>query len=336
MRKPEFNNLLTILDCGIPNRPTLFEFFLHEKLYEKLAGQKFVDTSNRLAHFKFLITAFKNAGYDYATVRGSDFQFPLEDVETQKTRSLNQGYVIKDRKDFDAYTWPSPEDHDYSALADIEDFLPEGMKLIVYGPGGVLENVISLVGYDNLCYMLYEDPNLIEDIFEKVGSSLVKYYEICAKYDSVGALISNDDWGFKTQPMLSPQHLRKYVFPWHKRITEVTHNTGKPVILHSCGNIIEFMDEIIYDMKYDGKHSFEDAILPVEEVYKIWHREIAILGGIDVDFLCRASEVEIVERCKNMLKLSERTGSYALGSGNSIPEYVPDDKYFAMISVINE
>jgi hypothetical protein len=27
---------------------------------------------------------------------------------------------------------------------------------------------------------------------------------------------------------------------------------------------------------------------------------------------------------------------YALGTGNSIPEYVPDDKYFAMISVALE
>ena len=41
--------------------------------------------------------------------------------------------------------------------------------------------------------------------FGAVGSRLVRYYEICAAYDTVGALISNDDWGFKSQTMLSPR-----------------------------------------------------------------------------------------------------------------------------------
>jgi uroporphyrinogen decarboxylase len=33
-----------------------------------------------------------------------------------------------------------------------------------------------------------------------------------------------------------------------------------------------------------------------------------------------------------MLDLAETRGGYALGSGNSIPEYVPQENYLAMIS----
>jgi len=33
-----------------------------------------------------------------------------------------------------------------------------------------------------------------------------------------------------------------------------------------------------------------------------------------------------------MLDRSARAGGYALGTGNSVPEYVPDANYFAMIS----
>lgn len=92
----------------------------------------------------------------------------------------------------------------------------------------------------------------------------------------------------------------------------------------------------IKDMGYDAKHSFEDAIMPVEEAYDRWGGRIAILGGIDVDFVCRASIDEIKQHCRAMLERTKNTGGYALGTGNSIPEYVPNEKYFAMISMALE
>lgn len=336
MRKPDFTNPLKVLQREVPDRPTLFEFFLNRPLYEKLAGQSMSAVHEPLEQIRIVIEAFKNAGYDYAAIYGSDFSFPHGEVRMLKTRSLNDGGVIKSRKDFENYKWPDPDCFDYSRLEKLKSDLPDGMKLIVYGPGGVLENVIQLVGYDSLCYMIYEDPDLVQDIFDAVGSRLVRYYEICAAYDTVGALISNDDWGFKTQTMLSPKHMRKYVFPWHKRIVETIHRFGKPAILHSCGNLEEVMEDIIEDMRYDAKHSYEDAIMPVEEAYDRFSRRIAILGGIDVDFVCRASVDEIKQRCRAMLERAKSRGGYALGTGNSIPEYVPEEKYFAMISVALE
>ena len=38
MRKPDFTNLSKVLERKRPDRPTLFEFFLNETLYAKLAG----------------------------------------------------------------------------------------------------------------------------------------------------------------------------------------------------------------------------------------------------------------------------------------------------------
>jgi uroporphyrinogen decarboxylase len=240
--------------------------------------------------------------------------------------------VIFDRESFEKYPWPDPEKGDFEFLNDIKPEIPDGLKLVVSGPGGVLENVIKLVGYDNLCLLSIDDEELTAEIFEAVGSRLARYYEICAGYDSVGALISNDDWGFKTQPMLSPEAFRKFIIPWHKKIAEAGHKKGKPVVLHSCGNLETLMDDIIDDIKYDGKHSYEDNICPVEEAYEKWSSRIAIMGGLDLDFICRSSKEAVYERAKNMLERSSSRGAYALGSGNSIPEYVPKENYYAMIS----
>lgn len=149
-------------------------------------------------------------------------------------------------------------------------------------------------------------------------------------------MISNDDWGFKTGTMLSPAQMRQYVIPWHKRIVEVIHTACKPSILHSCGKLDEVMDDVIDDIGYDAKHSFEDAILPVEEAYERWGDRIAILGGIDVDFMCRSRPEQIRERCEAMLGRTEKRGGYALGTGNSVPEYVPWENYIAMIDCVRE
>ncbi|HEY5583276.1 MAG TPA: uroporphyrinogen decarboxylase family protein [Ruminiclostridium sp.] len=334
MRNPDFTNILKVLRCEKPSRPTLFEFFLNDRLYKFLAGDDIYSMTDKLASYRMLIHAFKNAGYDYATVQGSNFSFPKGAKHAGKSISQNEGALITDRDSFKKYIWPDADSFDYSALLEIKQELPEGMKLIVWGPGGVLENVTELVGFENLCFMLYEDPELVQEIFDEVGSRLLRYYQICAPFDTVGALISNDDWGYNSQTMLKPSDMRKYVFPWHKKIVETIHASGKPAILHSCGNLNEVMDDIIDDMKYDGKHSYQDKIIPVEEAYEKWGARIAILGGIDVDFVCTSSDTAITKRCVEMIERSSSRGGYALGTGNSVPEYVPDEKYFAMIKAI--
>lgn len=330
-RKPNFNNLLAVLRREVPGRPTLFEFFLNERLHKRLAGAAYSDSPDLLSRYRMLIAAFAKAGYDYATVSGSAFSFETGQHDRDQTISLNQNPLITDRKSFDGYQWREPESFDYSPLKQVASDLPPEMRLIVCGPNGVLENVIGIVGYDNLCLLLYDDPPLVSDIFENVGERLVRHYRKCIPYKTVGACISNDDWGFKTQTMISLEHMRKYVFPWHKRIVETIHAAGLPAILHSCGKADEIMDDIINDLRYDAKHSFEDAIMPVEQAYVRWGRQIAMLGGIDLDFICRFSVEAIRKRANAMLELASKNGGYALGTGNSVPEYVDDDKYFALI-----
>lgn len=334
--EPDFSNLLAVLGGGKPARPTLFEFFLNDRLYRRLAGAAWTDDPAPLAQWRRLIAAFKAAGYDYATVNGSPIRFPGGDHDRAQTISLNQGAAIADRATFNAYPWPDPDTLDYSPLQTIASDLPRGMKLIVCGPCGVLENVISLVGFDNLCFMLADDPGLAEDIFAAVGRRLVRHYEKAAAYGTVGACISNDDWGFKTQTMLSVDAMRRYVFPWHVRIVEAIHAAGKPAILHSCGEAREIMDDIITLMRYDGKHSYEDVIMPVEEAYARWGKRIAILGGIDVDFIMRMPAEEIYRRSRSMLEQTASGGRYALGTGNSVPEYIEDEKYFALTRAVTE
>lgn len=338
-RKPDFDNILKVLKKGTPNRPTLFEFFMNKNWYEFLADDKAKNSTDKLRNLRVVISACKNAGYDYATIPTSFMQtmrFEKANVPEKESKSQNEGFVITNEQSFESYQWLNPEIGNYEVYDKLENELTEGMKLIACGPGGVLENAVELVGYENLCYMSLMNEDLTQQIFDAIGSRLVKYYEIVSSFSSIGALISNDDWGFKTQTMFSPDMLRRYVFPWHKRIVKAIHAENKPAILHSCGNRSEIMEDIIEEMKYDGLHSYEDIISPVEDEWKKYHKRIAILGGIDMNFLSKSSPVQITERAKNLLILTAEEGSYALGSGNSIADYVPFENYNAMVEAINQ
>jgi len=336
MRQPDFQNIEKILRKQKPDRFTLFEYHIAEPVFDYFTqGTPYHRSSDPFANGMRRIKAFEKAGYDYAHLTAAHYQFQYGHFETYQTRSLNDGAMIEDEESFEAYQWPKVEDVDFSHLERLGKELPDGMKLIASNSESVYGGAARLIGYENLCYMLMDDRELVRRVWDEVGSRVLKYNEQVVQYDSVGAVIVNDDWGFNTQTMISPSDMREFVFPWHKKIVETIHKAGKLAILHSCGNLSAVYEDIINDMKYDGKHSYQDNICPVETMYDLYADRLAILGGIDVDYLCRTPEEEITRRCRAMLEKTVDKGSYGLGSGNSITEYTPLKSYLAMLKAID-
>lgn len=333
-REPNFENMKKVLAGKTPDRPVLFELFMNTAYYERLSGSKLPENADSMERILKTIEGFHAAGYDYCTVYASQYSFiPPEYAENthKKTISLNDQVVFCDRESYDKYTWPNPCDFEDGRLDKVTPYLPEGMKLMCMGPGGVLENIISLLGYDNLCYLLFDDPDLVKEVSDHVGQRLLEYYLPAVQHENVGFICCNDDWGFNTQTMISPDDLRKYVFPWHKKIVELAHRYNKPCILHSCGNFSEIIEDVIEDMGFDARHSYEDKIMPVEEAYEKYNGRIAILGGIDMNYISRQTPENVYRRSRDMLERSAQRGGYALGTGNSVPEYVPYENYLAML-----
>jgi uroporphyrinogen decarboxylase len=58
---------------------------------------------------------------------------------------------------------------------------------------------------------------------------------------------------------------------------------------------------------------------------------IALLGGLDVDFMCRSDEQAIRRRVRETLDACQSGGGYCLGTGNSVANYIPLDNYLAML-----
>ncbi len=331
---PDFTRLRAVLlREGEPDELPFYELFVDREVQSALLG-KLVRTPVDTIEFYY------RAGYDYVPSWPDIPALAVPTRDTADTAELQRDggrqWAEEERgpianwADFAAYPWPSPRDLTFHAIEEMARHLPHGMKLIGQ-VGGILEQATALMGYTAFCYALADQPDLVEAIFARVGELYTVIYEGLAARPEIGAVVISDDMGFKTQTLISPAALRRYVFPWHRRFAEIAHAHDKPVILHSCGMLDQVMDDLIDDVRIDAKHSFEDVILPVVEAKRRYGHRIALLGGVDMDRLCRGSESELRAYVADIIAHNAPGGGWALGSGNTIANYVPLRNYLAML-----
>ena len=338
----DFDRLKKILTrSGLPARVPFFEIFADIEVREAVlgcTGPRGTEPDEVVARIAHEIEFQHALGYDFVRVT-ADPAFPMTTREVEDTAALAQGNrgwvvsvdsIIRNRDDFDAFEWPRVTDQQFVGLEYAGRHLPDGMK-VIGTQSGIFEHASFLMGYENLCIKLVEDRELVRDVFTHVGRLQYESFQRIIQYENVAALWYTDDLGFKTQTLISPDDLREFVFPWHKKMVDVAHGHGVPALLHACGNLEEVMDDIIDVCAFDAKHSFEDVIMPIEDVKDKYGDRIAILGGIDVGFLATASVDDVRQRTRQVLEHCMPNGGYALGSGNSIANYVPVQNYIAML-----
>jgi uroporphyrinogen decarboxylase len=250
--------------------------------------------------------------------------------------------VIKDMDDFLKYPWDEIssyyEKKNYKNFELLGEVMPEGMKAIG-GPGnGVFELVQDVTGYENLCIFSFEEPELFAGLFEKVGDLMYKIWKaFLDKFaDTYAVCRFGDDLGFKSATLLPPDAVRQHIIPQYKRIIDLIHSYNKPFLLHSCGKIFDVMPDLIDVVKIDAKHSNEDQIAPFSEWVDKYGDRIGLFGGVDTDHLCRKSPAEVKEIVKDLVALMSNKNGFALGSGNSIPNYVSPELYLTMVETARE
>jgi uroporphyrinogen decarboxylase len=243
--------------------------------------------------------------------------------------------------DFNKYPWEEIPDlfkkTCYPLFRAFAANLPAGMKG-VGGPGnGVFECVQDIVGYQNLCVIKYDDEELYRVLFEKMGIAIETIWkDFLAEFSDVYCVMRfGDDLGYKTSTLLSPEDIRTNIFPVYKIVIDAVHAKGKPFLLHCCGKIFSVMDDLIA-LGIDAKHSNEDGIALFSQWVHTYGKRIALFGGIDTDNLVRLDEKQIAELVKEVCSYAGGRCGFALGSGNSITEYVPAANYIAMNRAVRE
>jgi uroporphyrinogen decarboxylase len=178
---------------------------------------------------------------------------------------------------------------------------------------------------------LYDQRDLVQAIADRMLELSIATLKHTLQFERVKIVWGSDDMGFRSGTLISPADLREFVLPGHKLMAQMCHAAGRPYILHSCGNLSTILEDLIEDVCIDGRHSFEDTIEPVTAAKHHYGKRIALLGGLDLDFLCRASEAQVRRRVRDTLDTCMPGGGYCLGTVNTVANYIPLDNYLAML-----
>ncbi len=294
-------------------------------------------------YYRQLVNLYYRLGYDFVPIWPFWVNNPAGKVrrvvgtadESRGTRDWvdESEALIKSRADFESFPWQKI----YAASETFEMVarcLPDGMKMTIIAT--LFENVFEyLLGYEGLFYLMSDDQQLVEDVFNHWGKVVYDYYSSMIGLEAVGGIFHVDDMGFKTGTMISPADLRRLLFPWLAKYAALAHKHNKPFFLHSCGNLYRkspsVMDDLIELVEIDAFHSFQDVIVPVTEVKARYGQRVALLGGADMDKLSTLADADLRVYLRGILEACMPGGRFAFGSGNTIANYVPLQNYATLL-----
>jgi len=339
---PDYTNLLQAVSNLSPARLPVYEHHIDAPFISKILGENLDPaglTPDELTdYYRKVIGFWKDMTYD-----GFDFEAAICDI-LPGHGAIMGGMLgpVQTRDDFNKYPWmeiPLIFNKIYTPHFEaIRKTLPEGMKAFGGCGYGIFEASRDIVGYEQLCIMQCMDPDLFRDIFIKIGDLWVELWKwVIKNYSDIYVFFRmGDDLGHKTSTLLDPEIIRQHIFPQYKRIIDLVHASGKKFLLHSCGNIFPLMDDIIA-LGIDAKHSNEDQIASFSEWIEKYSDRIGLFGGFDLNLLI-LNDPETVRKTvlEQGMMFRDKAKGYGLGSGNSIPEYIPVDGFMAMIEAVKE
>jgi uroporphyrinogen-III decarboxylase len=338
---PDYTNLLQVLNNERPRRLPLYEHHIDPPFIAKAAGRPVELRGSRkedyLAYYQDIIGFWRRMTYD-----AFDYEAAICDIFPGHGAILGGKGPIQTRDDFNRYPfdelpaifWQTYAPH----LEAIREALPPGMKAYGGCGYGIFESSQDLVGFESLCLMQSDDPELFADLFRKIGDLYVTLWsKMIRDYSDIFVFFRmGDDLGYKTSTMLAPATIRRFILPQYRRVIDLVHQFGKRFLMHSCGCIFEVMEDLIA-LGIDAKHSNEDQIAPFERWIDLYGKRIGLFGGIDVNTLCLDDYDEIYREVLDKgTRFRGKARGFGIGSGNSIPEYVPVEGFMAMVEAVKE
>ena len=342
MRKPDFERLKNTLFCKKTDAIPIAELFHDIEVMDSLMGHEVNTTEDE-------INFYTKFGYDYFPVAMTRWltgvKGPEQEIQEQKafremrrnrrqfSYSETEDLKIANLDDFRSYDWC---DHtwlrgggDLSYFDYVAERIPEGMKIIAW-TDGIYEFFPKYIGYERFCYGLYDDITFIEEVLAEVGRRAVESYERVLAHPSVGAVWLADDIGYTEGLLWSPDLMRKYLFPWYKKIGASAEKHKKPFIFHSDGKLWEVLPDLL-DAGIRAIQPIEPKSWSPVEIKDKYGDRVCIMGTIDLDLICRGTREEVVRYTKDHIDSFRHTGGFVVGTSNTPTYYMNMDNYKAVL-----
>ena len=246
-------------------------------------------------------------------------------------------FPLKDAtlEEVEAWPMPSPDDFDYSQVAEHCRVLKE--YCVCFGGAGY-PDIINSTGMIRtmeqvLVDLLTDDPVGLRYI-ERKSEVLFGIAErvLDAADGGIDLFQMGEDLGMQRGPLMSLELFRKHVRPIHQRFVDLARSYDLPVMIHSCGSSCWAFEDFS-DMGIDVVDTLQPEAKDMAPTYLKSHfgDRLAFHGCISTAGAVAMGTVEdTVAEVRETLKIMMPGGGYALAPTHQLQDNSPTENVVAM------
>ncbi|OQC14858.1 MAG: methylcobalamin:coenzyme M methyltransferase [Firmicutes bacterium ADurb.Bin080] len=168
-------------------------------------------------------------------------------------------------------------------------------------PDMIFSRCHYLRGFTNFMEDLYDEPENIKKLVWIIAENNIKLIDKYAEL-KVDGVIGADDLGLQTSLMISPSMWREIFKPAYKAMIERAHQKGMKFILHSCGYIIDVIEDFI-EIGLDCLQCDQQDNMGIENLNDRFGGRISFFSPTDIQTtLSTNDEQKISEKAEQLVK----------------------------------
>ena len=178
-----------------------------------------------------------------------------------------------------------------------------------------------MMGTENLLIAMMEEPELAEDMFDTyLSRTEALYNRIWDAGFHFDEMFWYDDMGYKGTTFFSPAMYRNLLQPYHKRAVKWAHDHGIVAQLHSCGDIMAIVPDVVAT-GVDALNPLEvKAGMDVLKLKKEYGDKLVFRGGINA--VNWSNTEAILAEINEKVPILKENGGFIFSSDHSIPNSV--------------
>ncbi len=334
--------LLAAVSLEKPDRVPMFDFLFQQPMYRTLIGRT-PETYNAVDAMECAI-ALEHDGVWLPFGGFSGFQPKFLD----KTTYIDEWGTTYQRNDA---SWPldAPVDYPIKSRQDLAKYRPpdpmlpgrdsEIVKAVSKNHhdlallGGVLGPFTAtwlLMGYERICFALYDDPGILTECF-KLSVEFNKEAARRSVEAGCHGIWLSDDLGDSHSGFMRNDHFREFVLPYIAELADYIDDLGVPVLLHSCGCIKQYLPDLA-QTKIAAIHPLQrTAGMDIKEVKQEFGKRFCIIGNIDSSrTLPYGTPADVEAEVKEAIEVASPGSGFILASDHSLHDGIPIENITAL------
>lgn len=225
-------------------------------------------------------------------------------------------FPLKDWKDFDKLQ--IPDINDPRRWKQFENARDRAGDMFMQCRGiSLYERLHFIRGLENTWTDIYlERENLCKllDILMEMNLTAIERF---AQANADGFFFT-DDWGLQDRLMIDPNIWREIWKPRYERVFSAVHDGGMLVFMHSCGNIVDILDDLI-EIGCDVIQMDQQENMGLELLGERFGGRITFWSPVDIQAIMPKNNLDEIRRyCRRMVKVLGRQ------EGGFIPRWYVD------------